>query len=84
MLLIGQQEHAGADAALNEALSIFGPARYETAHCLRYLGLSAMDQERYQEAAGLFTRAADLYARNSGGRTTPSAGARWPTSAGRI
>jgi eukaryotic-like serine/threonine-protein kinase len=66
LLMIGQQEHAGADAALNEALSIFGPTRYDAAHCLRYLGLSAMDQERYQEAAGLFTRAADLYARNRG------------------
>jgi tRNA A-37 threonylcarbamoyl transferase component Bud32 len=66
LLMIGQQEHAGADAALREALGIFGPDRYEAAHCLRYLGLSAMDQERYQEAAGLFIRAADTFERTMG------------------
>jgi tetratricopeptide (TPR) repeat protein/tRNA A-37 threonylcarbamoyl transferase component Bud32 len=63
LLLIGQQEHAAADAALGEALAIFGPDRFESAHCLRYLGLSAMDQERYQDAAGLFVRAAEVYDR---------------------
>ena len=66
LLLIGQQEHAAADAALSEALAIFGPSRFESAHCLRYLGLSAMDQERYQDAAGLFVRAAEAYGRTWG------------------
>ncbi len=58
LLLNFQHEHAAAEAALHEALEIFGPNRYEAGYCLRYLGLSAMDQERYQEAAGLFTQAA--------------------------
>jgi tetratricopeptide (TPR) repeat protein/tRNA A-37 threonylcarbamoyl transferase component Bud32 len=66
LLLIGQQEHKAADATLREALGIFGPNRYEAAYCLRYLGLSAMDQERYQEAAGLFTQAADTFERTLG------------------
>ena len=66
LLLMGEQDHARADAALSEALGIFGPDRYESAHCLRYLGLSAMDQERFAEAAGLLTRAADDYARTLG------------------
>jgi len=66
LLLVGQQEHAGADAALREALAIFGPGRYEAAYCLRYLGLSAMDQERYQEAVELFTHAADTFERTLG------------------
>ncbi len=63
LLLIGRQELPAADAALREALGIYGPDRYEAAHCLRYLGLSAMDQGRYQEAAGLFTRAFDTFKR---------------------
>jgi len=58
LLLLGQHENAAGDAALHEALEIFGPDRYESGYCLRYLGLSAMDQDRYQEAAELFTRAA--------------------------
>ncbi|HEX4497960.1 MAG TPA: tetratricopeptide repeat protein [Thermoanaerobaculia bacterium] len=66
LLLIGRQELKAADAALSEALSIFGPNRYEAAHCLRYLGLSAMDQERFQDAADLFTRAADTFERTMG------------------
>jgi tetratricopeptide (TPR) repeat protein/tRNA A-37 threonylcarbamoyl transferase component Bud32 len=66
LLLLGQQELKAADAALTEALGIFGPDRYEAAYCLRYLGLSAMDQERYQDAAGLFTRAAATSARTQG------------------
>jgi serine/threonine-protein kinase len=65
-LLNVQQEHATADAALSEALGIFGANSFEAAHCLRYLGLSAMAQERYQKAAGLFTRAADTYERTLG------------------
>jgi tetratricopeptide (TPR) repeat protein len=63
VLLQYQQEHQAADAAFNEALGIYGPDRFEAGHCLRYLGLSAMDQERYQDAAGLFTRAAATYGR---------------------
>ncbi len=66
LLLMGRQELKAADAALREALDIFGPDRPDSAHCLRYLGLSAMDQERYQDAAGLFTRAADTFARTLG------------------
>jgi tetratricopeptide (TPR) repeat protein/tRNA A-37 threonylcarbamoyl transferase component Bud32 len=66
LLLIGQQDLRDADAALREALDIYGPNRFEAAHCLRYLGLSAMDQERYQDAAGLFTRAAETYRRTPG------------------
>ncbi|HEY2291721.1 MAG TPA: serine/threonine-protein kinase [Thermoanaerobaculia bacterium] len=63
VLLQYQQEHQAADAAFNEALDIFGPDRFEAGHCLRYLGLSAMDEERYQDAAELFTRAAETYRR---------------------
>ena len=77
LLLIGQQELAAADAALGEALEIFGPDRFEGAHCLRYLGLSAMDQERYQDAAALFTRAAEAYGRIWG----PNDSQRWRTIA---
>ena len=77
LLLIGQQELAAADAALGEALEIFGPDRFEGAHCLRYLGLSAMDQERYQDAAALFTRAAEAYSRIWG----PNDSQRWRTIA---
>ncbi len=66
LLLVGQQEHVAADATLSESLKLFGPDRFEAAHCLRYLGLSAMDQERYQDAAALFNRAADTYERTLG------------------
>jgi eukaryotic-like serine/threonine-protein kinase len=77
LLLIGRQELKAADAALSEALSIYGPDRYEAAHCLRYLGLSAMDQERFQDAADLFTRAADTFERTLGANDTE----RWRTLA---
>jgi eukaryotic-like serine/threonine-protein kinase len=60
LLLLGQRQPA-ADGPLREALGIYGPDRYEGAHCLRYLGLSAMNQRRYQKAAGLFARAAAIY-----------------------
>jgi serine/threonine-protein kinase len=73
LLLMGQQEHAAGDAALRAALDIFGPDRYEAGYCLRYLGLSAMDQERYAEAAGLFTRGAAKFAA-LGGQDDPE---RW-------
>ncbi|HVR95572.1 MAG TPA: serine/threonine-protein kinase [Thermoanaerobaculia bacterium] len=65
VLLLGKQPQA-ADGPLREALSIYGPDRFEGAHCLRYLGFSAMYQERYEEAAGLFARAADVYAKTLG------------------
>jgi serine/threonine-protein kinase len=65
VLLLGQRQPA-ADGPLREALDIYGPDRFEGAHCLRYLGLSAMNQGRYQEAAGLFTRAAATYASTMG------------------
>jgi tetratricopeptide (TPR) repeat protein len=63
VLLKDRQELQAADAAFSEAMDIFGPDRFEAAHCLRYLGLSAMSQERYRDAAGLFTRAAATYER---------------------
>jgi tRNA A-37 threonylcarbamoyl transferase component Bud32/TolA-binding protein len=66
VLLVGRQELPAADAALREALSIYGPDRYEAAYCLRYLGVSAINQERYQDAAGLFTRAAETFERTRG------------------
>jgi tetratricopeptide (TPR) repeat protein len=66
LLLMGRQELKAADAALREALGIFGPDRPDSAYCLRYLGLSAMDQERFQDAAGLFNRAAGTFARTLG------------------
>jgi tRNA A-37 threonylcarbamoyl transferase component Bud32 len=77
LLLIGRQELKNADAALSEALSIYGPDRYEAAHCLRYLGLSAMDQERFEDAADLFTRAADTFERTLGANDVE----RWRTLA---
>ncbi|QQR75915.1 MAG: serine/threonine protein kinase [Holophagales bacterium] len=66
VLLLGGQEHAAAEAALREALDIFGPDRFDSAHCLRYLGLSAAGQERYAEAADLYARAAEIYSRTLG------------------
>ena len=66
ILLIGDQDYAGADRTLSEALAIYGPARTETGHCQRYLGISAMGQERYAEAADHFRRAADLFRRIDG------------------
>jgi len=65
VLLLGQQP-AAADGPLREALSIYGPDRFEGAHCLRYLGISAMNQKRYEEAAGLLARAAAVYASTLG------------------
>ncbi|HEV7784808.1 MAG TPA: serine/threonine-protein kinase, partial [Thermoanaerobaculia bacterium] len=73
LLLVGRQELPAADAALREALSIYGPDRYEAAHCLRYLGVSAIVKERYREAAALFTQAAETYARTLG----PNDAERW-------
>jgi serine/threonine protein kinase/Tfp pilus assembly protein PilF len=61
ILLIEQQQHAAANAALTEAIGIYGLEREETGHCLRYLGISAMQQEHYAEAARLFARAAEIY-----------------------
>ncbi len=66
VLLIHEEALAAADRALVEALAIYGPDRTESGHCLRYLGISAMHQERYAEAAGLFARAAETYRRIRG------------------
>lgn len=66
ILELGAQNYAAAEAALAEALAIFGPARYEAAHCQRYLGLTAAGRERYAEAAGLFAAAAETYRRTVG------------------
>jgi tetratricopeptide (TPR) repeat protein len=77
LLLEGRQELKAADAALAEALGIFGTDRYEGGYCLRYLGLSAMDQERFEDAAALFTRAADTLGRTMG----PDDVERWRTIA---
>jgi len=65
-LLYREDDYAGAHQALSEALAIFGPDRFEAAHCLRYLGRSAMAQDRYAEAADLFARAAETYRRTLG------------------
>jgi eukaryotic-like serine/threonine-protein kinase len=65
-LLRREEEYAAAERALSEALAIFGPDRFDAAHCLRYLGLTAMAQQRYQEAAGLLARAAETYRRTLG------------------
>ncbi|HYL06886.1 MAG TPA: serine/threonine-protein kinase [Thermoanaerobaculia bacterium] len=61
ILLIGDEEPAAADKALAEALGIYGPESYDAGHCLRFLGTSAMKQERYAQAADFFTRAAATY-----------------------
>ena len=66
ILLSREDEHAAADRAFNDALAIFGPDRFDAGHCLRYLGLSAMAQERYREAAALLARAAETYRRTMG------------------
>jgi len=66
ILLSREDEHAAADKAFNDALAIFGPDRFDAGHCLRYLGLSAMAQERYREAAALLARAAETYRRTMG------------------
>jgi tetratricopeptide (TPR) repeat protein/tRNA A-37 threonylcarbamoyl transferase component Bud32 len=66
ILLGSEEEHAAADKAFSEALAIFGPDRFDAGHCLRYLGLSAARQERYQEAAALLARAAETYRRTLG------------------
>ena len=77
LLLVGRQELKAAEAALQEALGIYGTDRYEGGYCLRYLGLSAMDQERFADAATLFTRAADTLGRTLG----PDDFERWRTVA---
>ena len=66
ILLSREEEYAAADKAFNDALAIFGPDRFDAGHCLRYLGLSAMGQERYREAAALLARAAETYRRTMG------------------
>ena len=66
ILLMHQEDYAAADKSFGEALPIFGPEHFESAHCLRYLGLSAMGRERYREASGLFARAAETYRRTLG------------------
>jgi eukaryotic-like serine/threonine-protein kinase len=66
ILLSREDEHAAADKAFDDALAIFGPDRFDAGHCLRYLGLSAMAQERYREAAALLARAAETYRRTMG------------------
>ena len=67
LLLIGRQELKAADAALTRGPEhLWDRTATRPRYCLRYLGLSAMDQERYQDAAGLFTRAADTFARTLG------------------
>ncbi len=66
ILLGREEEYAAADKVISEALAIFGPDRFDAGHCLRYLGLSAMGQERYGEAAALLARAAETYRRTLG------------------
>ncbi len=66
VLLIEEEEYAGADKALTQALGIFGPDRRDAGHCLRYLGISALGQERFADAAAYFNRAIASYRRNLG------------------
>jgi tetratricopeptide (TPR) repeat protein/tRNA A-37 threonylcarbamoyl transferase component Bud32 len=66
VLLDHEDEVAAAGKAFSEALAIFGSDRFEAGHCLRYMGLSAMRQERYQEAAALLARATETYRRTMG------------------
>ena len=66
ILLGHEDEHVAADKSFSEALAIFGPDHFEAGHCLRYLGLSAMRQERYRDAAALLARAAETYRRTLG------------------
>jgi eukaryotic-like serine/threonine-protein kinase len=66
LLLTHEEEYPQADRALTEALAIFGPDNFEAAHCLRYLGRSALKQERYEEAASLLARAVETYRRTLG------------------
>jgi tetratricopeptide (TPR) repeat protein/tRNA A-37 threonylcarbamoyl transferase component Bud32 len=66
ILLAHEEDYAAADRSFTEALAIFGPEHFESGHCLRYLGLSAMGQERYREASGLYARAAETYRRTLG------------------
>jgi tRNA A-37 threonylcarbamoyl transferase component Bud32/F0F1-type ATP synthase membrane subunit c/vacuolar-type H+-ATPase subunit K len=66
ILLGREEEYAAADRAFSEALAIVGPDHFEAGHCLRYMGVSAMGQEHYREAAGLFARAAETYRRTLG------------------
>ena len=61
ILLIGDDAPAAADRALAEALGIYGPDSYDAGHCLRFLGTSAMKQERYAQAADYFSRAAATF-----------------------
>ena len=66
ILELGTQRYAEAEAAFAEALAIFGPERFEAAHCLRYRGLVAAGRERYADAAELFAAAAETYSRTVG------------------
>jgi tetratricopeptide (TPR) repeat protein/tRNA A-37 threonylcarbamoyl transferase component Bud32 len=61
ILLISEQEFARADQVFSEALAIYPPGSYRAGHCLRYLGLSALGQERFAAAADYLERAAAAY-----------------------
>jgi tetratricopeptide (TPR) repeat protein len=54
---LAEQDYDAADRAFQEALAIDLPNHYAHAQCLRYLGISAMERERYAAAADLFARA---------------------------
>jgi tetratricopeptide (TPR) repeat protein len=66
ILELGAAGYDAAERSFLQALAIFGPDRFEAAHCQRYLGLVAAGRERYAEAAALFTQAADTYRRTVG------------------
>jgi tetratricopeptide (TPR) repeat protein/tRNA A-37 threonylcarbamoyl transferase component Bud32 len=64
--LLADQEYDAADQALHEALQIETPDHYGYAQCLRYLGISAVERERYAEGADLFGRALEAFRRTLG------------------
>jgi tetratricopeptide (TPR) repeat protein len=67
---LAEQDYDAADRAFQEALTIDSPSHYAHAQCLRYLGISAMERERYAAAADLFTRATDAFRRSLGENDT--------------
>src|SRR5262249_52619637 len=63
LMLTTEEEYARGDEAFAEAMAIFGPDNFQAAHCLRYLGRSALAQEHYREAASYLARAVETYRR---------------------
>ena len=64
--LLADQEYDDADQALHEALQIESPDHPGYAQCLRFLGISALERERYAESADLLGRAVVAFRRTVG------------------